>query len=134
MGDGHAILWHDGSGVKDKKLVVKDSYFDALSPTILGRYHRDAQFVLLNCHLSARILDANIRYAYLNRQPDPNPWGLRAYYYNCYREGGNSGWLNNNLDQMEGAPAPHAITPSWTFYGSWDPEARIRTLWHVLAY
>ena len=134
VGDGHAILWHDGSGVKDKKLVVKDSYFDALSPTILGRYHRDAQFVLLNCHLSARILDANIRYAYLNRQPDPNPWGLRAYYYNCYREGGNSGWLNNNLDQMEGAPAPHAITPSWTFHGSWDPEARIRTLWHVLAY
>ena len=134
VGDGHAILWHDGSGVKDKKLVVKDSYFDALSPTILGRYHRDAQFVLLNCQLSARILDANIRYAYLNRQPDPNPWGLRAYYYNCYREGGNSGWLNNNLDQMEGAPAPHAITPSWTFHGSWDPEARIRTLWHVLAY
>ncbi len=134
LGNKRAILWHDGSNDKDKKLVVKDSYFDALSPAILGRYHRDAQFVLLNCRLSAQILDTNIRYAYSDRQPDPNQWGLRAYYYNCYREGGDSGWLRNNLDQMEGAPAPHAITAQWTFRNQWDPEARIRELWNVLAY
>ena len=134
VGDGHAILWHDGSGDKDKKLVVKDSFFDALSPTELGRYHRDAQFVLLNCHLTEKILDRNIRYAYANRQPDPNPWGLRAYYHNCYRDGGHSGWLENNLSQMEGSPEAHQLTARWTFREQWDPEARIRELWHVLAY
>ena len=134
VGDGHPILWHDGSGDPDKKLVVKDSSFDALSPTLLGRYHHDAQFVLLNCRLTERILDSNIHYAYINKQPDPNAWGLRAYYHNCYREGGDSGWLHNNLDQIEGAPEPHQVTARWTFREQWDPEARIRELWNVLAY
>ena len=134
LGNSRAIIWHDGSGDPDKKLVVKDSYFDAQSPTPLGRYHRDAQFVLLNCRLSARIQDKNIEYAYIKRQPDPNTWGLRAYYYNCTREGGDSGWLRNNLDQMAGAPQPHQMTARWVFHDQWDPEARIRDLWSVLAY
>ncbi len=60
--------------------------------------------------------------------------GLRAYYHNCYREGGDSGWLHNNLNQMKGAPEPHQITARWTFREQWDPEARIRELWNVLAY
>ena len=64
----------------------------------------------------------------------PDPWGLRAFYFNCTREGGNSGWLKNNLNQMEKPPAPHEITACWTFRGQWDPEARIRELWDVLAY
>ena len=134
LGNSRAIIWHDGSNDKDKKLVIKDSYFDALSPTILGRYHHDAQFVLLNCKLSSQILDHNIRYAYADKQPDPNLWGLRAYYHQCVREGGDSGWLRNNLNQMEGAPAPHQITAQWTFHGQWDPEGRIRDLWKVLEY
>ena len=48
--------------------------------------------------------------------------------------GGDSGWLHNNLDQIEGAPEPHQITARWTFREQWDPEARIRELWNVLAY
>ena len=132
LGGRRAIIWHDGSDDKDKKLVITDSYLDAESPAPLGRYHHDAQFVLLNCRLSSKILDHNIEFAYIKREPDP--WGLRAYYYNCHREGGDSGWLKNNLNQMEGAPEPQEITARWTFHDQWDPEARIRDLWHVLAY
>lgn len=134
-GDGHAIIWHDGRGDKTKKLVIKDSYFDAKRPTILGRYHHDAQFFLLNCKMSQNILDSNIQYAYIDKQPDPNEWGLRAYYYNCYREGGNSGWLKNNLDEAEGSPEFNEVTAKWVFKKKkWDPEKRIRDLWKILAY
>ena len=134
LGDSRAIVWHDGRGDKSKKLVIKDSYFDAKSPTILGRYHHDSQFFLLNCKLSSKILDTNISYAYTDKVLDPCPWGLRVYYYNCSREGGHSGWLANNLDKSEEAPAFHAVTARWTFNEQWDPEAKIRELWHVLGY
>ena len=134
MGDSRAIIWHDGRGDKDRKLVIKDSYFDAKSPTLLGRYHHDSQFFLLNCRLSKQILDTNISYAYSDKVLDPCPWGLRTYYYNCSREGGHSGWLRNNLETSEEAPEFHAITAQWTFKGQWDPEQRIRDLWSVLAY
>jgi len=134
-GDGHAIIWHDGRGDKTKKLVIKDSFFDAKRPTILGRYHHDAQFFLLNCKMSQNILDSNIQYAYIDKQPDPNEWGLRAYYYNCYREGGNSGWLKNNLEKSEESPEFHGVTAKWVFKKKkWDPEERIRDLWKYLAY
>ncbi len=134
-GDGHAIIWHDGRGDKTKKLVIKDSFFDAKRPTILGRYHHDAQFFLLNCKMSQNILDSNIQYAYIDKQPDPNEWGLRAYYYNCYREGGNSGWLKNNLEKSEESPEFHGVTAKWVFKKKkWDPEKRIRDLWKILAY
>lgn len=134
-GDGHAIIWHDGRGDKTKKLVIKDSFFDAKRPTILGRYHHDAQFFLLNCKMSQNILDSNIQYAYIDKQPDPNEWGLRAYYYNCYREGGNSGWLKNNLEKSEESPEFHGVTAKWVFKKKkWDPEERIRDLWKILAY
>ncbi len=134
-GDGHAIIWHDGRGDKTKKLVIKDSFFDAKRPTILGRYHHDAQFFLQNCKMSQNILDSNIQYAYIDKQPDPNEWGLRAYYYNCYREGGNSGWLKNNLEKSEESPEFHGVTAKWVFKKKkWDPEERIRDLWKYLAY
>jgi carbohydrate-selective porin OprB len=134
MGDGHAIIWHDGRGEKSRKLVIKDSYFDALSPTPLGRYHHDSQFFLLNCRLSKNILDENIRYAYTDKVLDPCPWGTRVYYYNCSREGGDSGWLRNNLEASEEQPEFHAVTADWTFHDQWHPEARIKALWNVLAY
>jgi len=134
MGDSRAIIWHDGRGDKDKKLVIKDSYFDAKSPTMLGRYHHDSQFFLLFCRLSNQILDTNISYAYSDKVLDPCPWGVRTYYYSCSREGSHSGWLRNNIDQSDEAPSFHAVTAAWTFKGKWDPEARIRNLWHVLAY
>ena len=133
-GDGRAIIWHDGRGDKSKKLVIKDSSFDAKSPTILGRYHHDSQFFLINCRLSERILDTNISYAYTDKVLDPCPWGLRAYYYACSRDGGHSGWLDDNLQTAEGKPEFHAINALWTFDGRWNPERHIRDLWNVLAY
>ena len=133
-GDGHAIIWHDGRGDPSKKLVIVDSQFDALRPTTLGRYHHDSQFYLIHCQLSKNILDENIHYAYTDKVLDPCPWGLRAYYYACSREGGHSGWLNDNLQTAEGKPEFHAINARWTFDGKWNPELHIRDLWNVLAY
>lgn len=80
------------------------------------------------------ILDSNISYAYSDKVLDPCPWGLRVYYYGCEREGGDSGWLRDNLDQAPGHPAFHGLTALWTFDGKWDPETRIRDLWYVLKY
>ena len=134
LGDGHAILWHDGRGDPDKKLVIVDSKFDAKVPTHLGRYHHDSQFYLVHCQLSKNILDQNISYAYTDKVLDPCPWGLRTYYWACWREGGHSGWLADNLRTAPGAPEYHTVTARWTFGDRWDPEARIRDLWLVLAY
>ena len=133
-GDSRAIIWHDGRSDKNKKLVITDSSFDAKSPTILGRWHHDSQFFLINCELSNQILDTNISYAYSDKVLDPCPWGERTYYYNCSREGGHSGWLNNNLENAENSPQSHEITALWTFEGEWDPEKQISDLWDVLAY
>lgn len=134
VGDSRAILWHDGRGDINNKFVVTCSSFDALSPTKLGRYHHDHQFYLAHCRMSKNILDSNISYAYSDKVLDPCPWGLRVYYYGCEREGGDSGWLRDNLDQAPGHPAFHGLTALWTFDGKWDPEARIRDLWYVLKY
>lgn len=133
-GDGRAIIWHDGRGDQQKKLVITNSTFDAKRPTPLGRYHHDAQFFILNCRLSNQIIDANISYAYTDKVLDPCPWGQRTYYYNCTREGGHSGWLANNLQNAPDAPHFYDITAKWTFNGQWDPEKRIQDLWNVLAY
>lgn len=133
-GDSRAIIWHDGRGDKREKLVITNSTFDAKSPTKLGRWHHDSQFFLINCKLSKQILDSNISYAYSDKVLDPCPWGQRVYYYGCERDGGNSGWLNDNLQESEEKPAFHAITALWTFDGKWDPESKIRELWDVLAY
>lgn len=133
-GDGRAMIWHDGRGDRNKKFVITNSTFDAASPTLLGRYHHDSQFYLIDCALSKNILDGNIHYAYSDQVLDPCAWGQRTYYYRCTREGGHSGWLQDNLREAEGAPAFYGITARWTFDGKWDPEQRIRELWNVLAY
>ena len=133
-GDGRAILWHDGRGNRLKKFVVKDSWFDAKSPTLLGRYHHDHQIYLLNCHLSEQILDANIQYAYSDKVLDPCPWGNRVYYYHCIREGGQGHWLDDNLQQAVGSPRNYEITAQWTFNYEWDPEQCLRDFWYLLAY
>ena len=143
-GDGRALIWHDGRNNADQKLVITNSQFDAKRPTPLGRYHHDSQFYIVNCKLSENILDQNIEHAYKGRTAeemakegkklDPCPWGQRTYYYGNRREGGHSGWLNDNLKTAPGSPEFHMITALWTFDGKWDPEQYIRELWNVLAY
>ena len=134
FGDGHALIWHDGRGDKSQKLVITDSDFDSDTPSPLGRYHHDSQFFLMNCRLSDRVLDEDIRYAYTDKVLDPCPWGKRVYYLNCSREGGHSGWLADNFDTSEQSPLYHEVNARWTFDDRWDPEARIRQLWDVLRY
>lgn len=133
-GDSRAMIWHDGRGDKSKKLVITDSEFDAKTPTLLGRYHHDSQFFLQNCYFSKNVLDGNIHYAYSDKVLDPCPWGLRTYYNDCVREGGHSGWLNDNFNESDEKPVYYNLNARWTFGGKWDPEARIRSLWNVLGY
>ncbi|MCM1521596.1 MAG: pectate lyase [Muribaculaceae bacterium] len=141
LGDTRAILWHDGRGDINNKFVITDSEFDAYKPTPLGRYHHDSQFMLVNCRMSKNILDENIDHAYAKRKPgeggkpmDPCPWGKRIYYLGCVRDGGNSGWLADNLSDAPGSPQYYTTTATWTFDGKWDPEKRMRDLWAVIAY
>lgn len=134
LGDGHALIWHDGRNSPDAKLVITDSDFDSETPAPLGRYHHDSQFYLMSCRLSERILDKDIAYAYTDKVLDPCPWGKRVYYLDCHREGGHSGWLADNFHLSPSHPAYHEVKPKWVFDGKWDPEARIRQLWNVLAY
>lgn len=150
-GDSRAIIWHDGRNDITDKFVITNSKFDGRQPTVLGRYHHDSQFYLVNCHLTENIIDHNIEHAYAHRKPakpgdaktadtlaqtpaDPCPWGPRIYYWGCYRDGGDSGWLKNNLNQAPGSPEYFTVTAQWTFQGKWNPEARIHTLWPLLAY
>lgn len=141
IGDSRAILWHDGRGDKDNKFVVTNSFFDALQPTPLGRYHHDSQFYIVNCHMTQNIIDADIAHAYKaqpelakGKQIDPCPWGHRVYYIACHRDGGDSGWLKDNVEKGEDAPTYYSTNANWTFNGKWDPEKQIRDLWNVLAY
>lgn len=132
-GDGRALIWHDGRGNYDKKLVITDSYFDSKRPATLGRYHHDSQFFLLNSVLSNTI-DHPIAYAYSDQVLDSCPWGRRVYMHNVRREDHNFEWMENNLSKAKGSPAPAEITALWTFGGLWDPEAKIKSLWNVLSY
>ena len=117
-----ASIWHDGSKDADQKLVIRRSTFDGVPGFPLGRYHRDAQFYLLEARFSANMADRPIYKA-----PADNPylWGERAYYQGCRREGGDFAWFADNLDSAPGRPDEADITPAWTFAGRWDPETAL---------
>ncbi len=78
-----ASIWHDGSGNKDHKFVIRNSRFDGVPGFPLGRYHRDAQFFLLDCTFSNNMADKEIFFA-LSNPPRILQWGeRRSYFYNC---------------------------------------------------
>ncbi len=114
-----AAIWHDGSGNQDSKTVLKNCVFKGDDGFKLGRYHRDAQFILLDCKFAKNMADAPI---YLNPSQPQNQiqWGRRIYFYNCHKEGGDYGWFANNL--FESKISPETITATWVFHGSWKPE------------
>ena len=114
---GPAAIWHDGSGNQDSKTVLVNCKFSGYDGFLLGRYHREAQFFLINCSFASNMKDADI---YLVPTSTPLKWGRRIYYYNCHRQSGNDySWYANNLPA--GVKEPD-ITVNWVFGNRWSPE------------
>ena len=114
---GPAAIWHDGSGNEQSKTVLVNCKFIGYDGFMLGRYHRDAQFYLINCSFARNMKDAEI---YLVPTNNKILWGKRIYYSNCHREGGNDfSWYNNNLPA--GLKATD-ITVNWVFGNRWNPQ------------
>lgn len=114
---GPAAIWHDGSKYEDSKTVLFNCRFSGYDEFMLGRYHRDAQFYLINCSFAKNMKDSAIY-----RVPTNNiiQWGHRVYYYNCKREGGNDfDWYKNNLPNEL---SEKQININWVFKNKWQPQ------------
>lgn len=117
---GPAAIWHDGSTNPDYKTVLKNCTFDGYDGFRLGRYHKDAQFYLVNCKFTKRMADEDIYWvAASNNQIK---WGRRVYYQNCHRDGGDFAWFADNLDKAAAAPKAKKMDAAWVFQGRWRPE------------
>lgn len=113
---GTAAIWHDGSANADAKTVLLNCRFSGFDGFSLGRYHRDAQFYLLNCLFDANMKDAPI---YLVPTGNTIQWGERIYYNNCRRAGGKDfAWYRDNLPAGLRA---EAISTAWVFGQRWQP-------------
>lgn len=113
--NNNAGIWHDGSRFESSKTVLLNCKFEGNDNFKLGRYHRDAQFYLLNCSFPANMADADIY-----QVPTNNTilWGRRVYYYNCKKAGGDYAWHKDNL------PAGFGINDfnvPWVFDYKWNP-------------
>ncbi|NCI51623.1 pectate lyase [Sediminibacterium roseum] len=117
-----AAIWHDGSRYKDSKTVLVNCKFRGDDGFKLARYHRDAQFYLVNCSFANNMADAAV---YLNPSNPQNTiqWGHRVYFYNSHREGGDYAWHRDNLETAEGSPKASQINTAWTFAGKWQPTS-----------
>lgn len=114
---GPASIWHDGSANEDAKTVLVNCTFSGYDGFMLGRYHRDAQFFLVNCHFAANMKDTAIY-----RVPTTNTiqWGHRIYFYNCHREGGpDFSWYQ---DHLPAGLTVKDIRVNWVFRNRWNPE------------
>lgn len=116
---GTAAIWHDGSTNPDYKTVLKNCTFNGYKGFKLGRFHKDAQFYLVNCTFSENMADQDI---YLVGTTNALQWGRRVYYFNCRREGGNYTWFANNLEKATGSPNADQVTAQWVFQNKWQPE------------
>ena len=117
---GTAAIWHDGSAIEDSKTVLKGCTFTGFDHFKLGRYHRDAQFYLLDCRFAQNMANEDI---YLVKTDNQLLWGRRVYYFNCHRIGGNDfSWHANNLNTAKGDPEPATINARWVFKNNWNPE------------
>ena len=116
-----AAIWHDGSKIKDSKTVLVNCKFRGDDGFKLGRYHKDAQFYLINCSFAKNMADAPI---YLNASTPQNviQWGHRVYFFNSHKEGGDNSWMKDNLQTAEGSPKPEQINAGWTFANKWQPS------------
>ncbi|HTF81905.1 MAG TPA: hypothetical protein VL947_09275, partial [Cytophagales bacterium] len=85
----------------------------------LGRYHRDAQFFLLNCTFASQMADRAI---YRVETNNTIQWGHRVYYYNCHRQGGDYAWFADNIASASLDLMPPRIDARWVFGDKWNPE------------
>jgi pectinesterase len=113
---GPASIWHDGSKYEDSKTVLKHCRFEGFGGFKLGRYHRDAQFYLIDCSFAKEMADTNI---YRVKTNNTILWGDRIYYYNCHRDGGDYKWFENNLEQSKQNPNASNINAAWVFGDRW---------------
>jgi PelA/Pel-15E family pectate lyase len=117
--NNNAAIWHDGSDVQTSKTVLYNCSFTGDDGFKLGRYHRDAQFYLLNCSFAKNMADAEIYWVPSKEKRDSLKWGTRVYYYNCKREGGkNFDWYKNNLPADFGI---NEFNEPWVFDYKWNP-------------
>lgn len=113
---GPASIWHDGSKYEDSKTVLKHCRFEGFQGFKLGRFHRDAQFFLIDCSFAKEMADTNI---YRVKTSNTILWGDRIYYYNCHRDGGDYKWFENNLEQSKQNPDAANINAAWVFGNRW---------------
>ena len=112
-----AAIWHDGSKYESSKTVLINCTFSGDDGFKLGRYHRDAQFYLLNCSFAKNMANRDI---YQKEATPPNVirWGKRVYYYNCHKDGGDFDWHKNNLPDSTGI---NEINVPWVYDYKWKP-------------
>ncbi len=113
--NNNAAIWHDGSDVQSSKTVLLNCNFIGDDGFKLGRYHRDAQFYLLNCSFPKNMADADI---YLVSTENVLKWGRRIYYYNCKTKGGDYSWHKNNLPSNFGI---NDFNIPWVYDYKWNP-------------
>jgi pectinesterase len=115
---GNAAIWHDGSAVEDSKTVLNKCVFEGYDGFQLGRYHRDAQFFLLNCMFASNMADKPI---YLVPTKNLIQWGHRVYYFNCHKMGGDYTWFADNFLSNNISVLPSQINASFVFGDRWNP-------------
>ncbi len=116
---GPASIWHDGSKYEDSKTVLKNCTFKGFDGFMLGRYHKDAQFYLIDCSFADNMADKPIYLVAV--QGNVIKWGERVYYYNCHRNSGDYKWFANNLQTAKGSPDAKDINANWVFGKRWNP-------------
>lgn len=114
-----AAIWHDGSAHESSKTVLVNCTFTGDDGFKLGRYHRDAQFYLINCRFPENMADAPI-YRRDNNPPNDIKWGHRVYYYNSHRFGGDYTWHKDNLPANVSI---NDISVPWAYDYKWKPVA-----------
>ena len=116
-----ASIWHDGGQNENHKFVLRNCKFDGVKGFPLGRFHRDAQFFLIDCSFSNNMADKKIFFA----PSDPArilQWGEnRIYFNNCHGDSIDYSWHNDNLDSAPGNPELEKIDANWTFNYQWNP-------------
>lgn len=116
--NNNAAIWHDGSDVQSSKTVLINCKFTGDDGFKLGRYHRDAQFYLLNCSFAKNMADAEIYWVPSKEKRDSLKWGKRVYYYNSHRRGGDYDWHKDNLPANWGI---NDFNLAWVFDYKWNP-------------